>query len=254
MRPAITRGVWIEGRPAPPPGEFNLTAFLTVSEQYFDTAGIRLLRGRAITRDDNLRSPDVVVVNEAFARRYFPGQDPIGKRIAYGARTDDHYWRTIVGLAADTREQLGQPAESHDVRAVPPGARSVYVRGISRQDLVAGCDRRPNGSARSVGVRSGSADLSPAACRGGYARVDCDRAVHDAHCDDVRGSGAGARGGRHVWRDEPCGAEPHEGNRRPDGARRDAAPSSSWCSAKRAASCWHRRSSGLLRRRRWALD
>jgi putative ABC transport system permease protein len=112
MAPAITRGVWIEGRPAPPPGEFNLTAFLTVSEQYFDTTGIRLLRGRALSRDDTLRSPDVVVVNEAFVRQYFPGQDPIGKRIAYGARTDDHYWRTIVGLAADTREQLGQPAKA----------------------------------------------------------------------------------------------------------------------------------------------
>ena len=110
MRPAITRGVWIDGRPAPAPGEINVTAFLTVSEEYFDTAGIRMLRGRAITRDDNLRAPDVVVVNEAFAHRYFPGQDPIGKRIAYGARNDDHYWRTIVGLAADTREQLGKPA------------------------------------------------------------------------------------------------------------------------------------------------
>jgi putative ABC transport system permease protein len=112
MRPSITRGVWIEGRPAPPPGEFNLMAFMTVSEQYFDTTGIRVLRGRGITREDTLRSPDVVVVNEAFARRYFPGQDPIGKRIAYGARTDEHYWRTIVGLAADTREQLGQPAKA----------------------------------------------------------------------------------------------------------------------------------------------
>jgi predicted permease len=112
MRPTITRGVWIEGRPAPPPGEYNLTAFVTVSERYFDTTGIRLLRGRAVTRDDTLQSPDVVVVNEAFARRYFPGQDPIGKRIAYGLRTDEHYWRTIVGLAADTREQLGQPART----------------------------------------------------------------------------------------------------------------------------------------------
>ena len=111
MRPTITRGVWIEGRPAPPPGQANLAAFLTVSEQYFDTAGIRLVRGRAIARDDTLQSPDIVVVNEAFARRYFPGEDPIGRRIAYGARNDNHYWRTIVGLAADTREQLGQPAK-----------------------------------------------------------------------------------------------------------------------------------------------
>jgi len=112
MAPAITRGVVIEGRPAPPPGEVNTTAFLTVSEQYFDTTGIRLLRGRGITREDVLRSPDIVVVNEAFARQYFPGQDPLGKRIAYGARTDEHYWRTVVGLAADTREQLGQAAKA----------------------------------------------------------------------------------------------------------------------------------------------
>jgi putative ABC transport system permease protein len=112
MRPTITRGVWIEGRPAPPPGEFNLTAFMTVSERYFDTTGIRLLRGRGITREDTLKSPDVVIVNEAFARRYFPEQDPIGKRIAYGPPGNEHYWRTIVGLAADTREQLGQTPRS----------------------------------------------------------------------------------------------------------------------------------------------
>jgi putative ABC transport system permease protein len=112
MRETITRGVRIEGRPALPPGEFNLTAFMTVSERYFDTTGIRLLRGRGITRDDSLRSPDVVVINDAFARRYFPGQDPVGKRIAYGAPSPDHYWRTIVGIAADTREQMGQAAKA----------------------------------------------------------------------------------------------------------------------------------------------
>jgi putative ABC transport system permease protein len=112
MRPSITRGVWIEGRPAPPPGEFNLTAFIMVSERYFDATGIPVLRGRGIAREDSLRSPDVVVINEAFARRYFPGQDPIGRRIAYGAPNNEHYWRTIVGLAADTHEQLGQPAKA----------------------------------------------------------------------------------------------------------------------------------------------
>ena len=72
----------------------------------------RLLRGRGITREDTLKSPDVVVVNEAFVRQYFAGQNPIGKRIAYGAPTEDHHWRTIVGLAADTREQLSQPARA----------------------------------------------------------------------------------------------------------------------------------------------
>ena len=110
MQPPITRGVWFEGRPAPPPGQFNLTRFLTVSETYFAVTGIRLVRGRALTRDDGLRAPDVVVVNEAFVRRYFPGEDPIGRRIGLGAPDHPSFWRTIVGIVADTREQLGEPA------------------------------------------------------------------------------------------------------------------------------------------------
>ena len=136
MRPApVTRGVWIEGRPAPAPGEFNLTVFITVSERYFDTTGIRLLRGRALTRDDDLRSPDVVVINEAFARRYYSGQDPIGKRIAYGAPNNEHYWRTIVGLAADTYEQLGQPARATTYapfrQALDPFTAGAYLAKTS---------------------------------------------------------------------------------------------------------------------------
>ena len=70
--------------------------------------GHKILRGRGIRREDDVRSPDVVVVNEAFARRYFPGRISINRRIGYGARSDPHYWRTIVGLVADTREQLGE--------------------------------------------------------------------------------------------------------------------------------------------------
>jgi putative ABC transport system permease protein len=112
MRPSITRGVWMEGQPPPPPGVTNLTAFITISDGYFETTGIRVVRGRAIAREDTLQSPDVALVNEAFASRYFGGQDPIGKRIGYGSPKDEHYWRTIVGLVADTREQLGQPARA----------------------------------------------------------------------------------------------------------------------------------------------
>ena len=81
--------------------------FITVSENYLEVTGIQILRGRGIRREDDVRSPDVVVVNEAFARTVFPGQDPINRRIGYGARSDPHYWRTIVGLVAD-REQLGE--------------------------------------------------------------------------------------------------------------------------------------------------
>lgn len=108
MTPAMTRGVRIEGRPALRPGELQIMSFVTVSEDYFATAGMRMIRGRGITNGDGPRSPDIVVVNDAFARRYFAGQDPLGKRIGYGAPDGAHHWRTIVGLVADTREQLAQ--------------------------------------------------------------------------------------------------------------------------------------------------
>jgi hypothetical protein len=111
MTPPISRGVWIEGRAEPAPGELNLMRFLTVSEHFFAATGMQILQGRGITREDGPRSPEVVVVNDAFGRRYFPGQNPIGKRIGYGARTEaeaaGYYWRTVVGVVADTREELG---------------------------------------------------------------------------------------------------------------------------------------------------
>ena len=108
MTPAITRGVRIEGQRALGPGEIQTMSFLTVSDGYFATTGIPIVRGRGLLAEDGPNSPDVIVINEAFARRYFPGQDPLGKRIGYGPPGDPHHWRTVVGLVADTREQLAQ--------------------------------------------------------------------------------------------------------------------------------------------------
>ena len=122
MTPAITRGVRIADRPAPRAGEIQTISFLTISEDYFATTGMSMLRGRAITRDDGLRAPDVVVVNEAFTRQYFPGEDAIGKRMGYGRPGDAHEWRTIVGVVGDTREHLG---ESPKATAYAPFRQSL---------------------------------------------------------------------------------------------------------------------------------
>jgi putative ABC transport system permease protein len=65
--------------------------------------GIRLVRGRTLTGDDRAGSPTVTVVNETLARRLWPGQDPIGRRIKQGWPEDDHAWREIVGVVADVK-------------------------------------------------------------------------------------------------------------------------------------------------------
>jgi predicted permease len=86
---------------------------------YFVAQGIAVIRGRAFTEADRADSPLVVIVNRTLAERYWPGQDPIGKRIHFGGRASVVPWLTIVGEIGDikqgtadqdTRPQCYQPA------------------------------------------------------------------------------------------------------------------------------------------------
>ena len=75
-----------------------------VGSDYFSTFGIPILRGRAFRDDDRETSPGVMIVSEAVAQRFWPGQDPIGKRVTLGETgyIGGKEWRTIVGVAKDT--------------------------------------------------------------------------------------------------------------------------------------------------------
>jgi macrolide transport system ATP-binding/permease protein len=64
-------------------GQFNPTVEREVSSTYFATLGARLKRGRYFTRSEDVSKPAVVIVNESFARKYYPGEDPVGKQISY---------------------------------------------------------------------------------------------------------------------------------------------------------------------------
>jgi predicted permease len=100
-----------------------------VSADYFRAMGIPLLSGRFFTANDNRQAPEVVIVDDKLARRFWPNENAIGKRIRQG---NDGPWRTIVGVVADTRE--------YEVDAEPPitayfpveqytiGSRYVVVR------------------------------------------------------------------------------------------------------------------------------
>src|SRR5262245_47039142 len=93
--------------PPPPPGfggERLLTAFNSVvSPDYFRTMGIPVRRGREFDQHDNEHAPLVALINEAMAKRYWPGADPIGKRIKLGAAQAPVPWRTIVGVVANVK-------------------------------------------------------------------------------------------------------------------------------------------------------
>lgn len=119
--------VWVEGHPPPAPGADIFAAWDRVSAGYFDTIGTPLLRGRGITAQDTATSRKVVVVSEAFARKFFPNVDPIGKRFGSTAGAAAQ-WVEIVGVAKNARYltfHLDEPAEAFFYL---PGTQADYTK------------------------------------------------------------------------------------------------------------------------------
>jgi putative ABC transport system permease protein len=93
----------IEGRPAPTGVEAIEVPFDAVSAKYFRVMGIPLISGREFDDRDAIGTPPVAIINETFANRFFPGEDPIGKRYVYGGPGPNNPWITIVGVVGDMR-------------------------------------------------------------------------------------------------------------------------------------------------------
>jgi putative ABC transport system permease protein len=96
----------IVGRPAPPPADKPSANYRAISPEYFRVMRMSLLRGRPFGEHDGSSSPPVVIVNETFARRFFPGQDPLGERVVIeraGGGREVHEPREIVGVVGDVR-------------------------------------------------------------------------------------------------------------------------------------------------------
>jgi len=97
--------------------------FRTADPNYFDAAGIPLLKGRNFDATDRLGAPRVVIINQTLADRLFPNQDPIGKRIAWTGEVLKFTpispdWRTVVGVVANTRDG-GLDAEPRSAMFMP---------------------------------------------------------------------------------------------------------------------------------------
>jgi predicted permease len=120
-------GVLVEGY-TPPPGADLTYEFAIVSPRYFATMGVALLAGREFDGTDGMSSDRVAIVNQAFASRFWPGQDPIGRRF----RTRGE-WRRIVGLTPTAKyNRLDEPAWPFyylpDQQGVPDLDLGVAVR------------------------------------------------------------------------------------------------------------------------------
>jgi putative ABC transport system permease protein len=127
----------IEGKPADN-GDWPIAnAFFAVSSDYLRTLGVPLVRGRWFTPQDREGAPGAVLISESLAQRYWPNQDPVGKRLQFPG---DQEWQTIVGVVADTKiSQLTEETRTALYRPflqAPTGPMSVVLRTRSEPERV----------------------------------------------------------------------------------------------------------------------
>ena len=105
-------GFRVEGQPRPRPGEEPRAVYRVVFPEYFEVMRLPVIRGRPITEADRLGATPVVVVNEWFARRHWPNEDVVGKRITLDPEADDPTWVTVVGVVKNAvRSNWSAPPE-----------------------------------------------------------------------------------------------------------------------------------------------
>jgi predicted permease len=115
--------------------EQHTATHMVVSPEYFSVAGVPILRGRGFTTGDQVGTPGVAVVSQEFARRYFPGEDPIGKQIQLDIAGAPAEWCEIIGIASDVKSfsEFPQidPAVYESFEQRPLAGFSVMMRSIA---------------------------------------------------------------------------------------------------------------------------
>jgi predicted permease len=135
----------VEGHPPEPVGSWTPLAWTQISGDYFRAMAIPLLEGRYFTTQDGLDSPPVAIINQTLAKRYWPGEDPIGKRLkGFDPRGRNDDWVTVVGLVADMR--------SHGLERTPMAEiyEAQAQRGEATPNLVVRTSSDPMQLAASV--------------------------------------------------------------------------------------------------------
>ncbi len=126
----------VEGRNIPKSDHPN-SHFRSISPDYFSTMKIPVLSGRAFTARDNAQAPGVIIINETFAKRHFPNENPLGKHLKPGISLDGPtVWREIVGIVKDVkhRQSLSRDYEPEYYvphAQLPIGSMNLVVRTTS---------------------------------------------------------------------------------------------------------------------------
>src|SRR5262245_9419656 len=129
----------LQGQPVPF-GQEPTADYRTISFDYFHTMKMALVRGRAFTDRDTAEAPDAVIINEELARRFFPNDDPVGKRLQVG--TERTRWREIVGVVANAK--LSGLEAKTDPAIYIPFQQNTWPNALRTCSLVVRTDGDPN--------------------------------------------------------------------------------------------------------------
>jgi len=128
----LQAGISVFGRPQAKKNQEIDTHFQVVFPDFFKAIGVRLMHGRMLSLSDRDTMSPVIVVNETFAKKIFPGEDPLGKRVKIGDLNGNDPWLTIVGVVSDYRHyRLPQPmgpAMYYPFTAVPAWSQTLTIR------------------------------------------------------------------------------------------------------------------------------
>jgi predicted permease len=139
----------VEGRPAAAT-DYSVAQHITISSGYLETVGARLMDGRAFTPDDRADTEPVVVVNQSFAQRVFPGEQAVGRRLVSSVRNIGPLGQNvmgrgpfrIVGVIADIhqapRAQATEPVIYHTLRQFPYRPMILVARGADAGAVATG--------------------------------------------------------------------------------------------------------------------
>ncbi len=168
LRGGAGRGFQIEGQPPSAPGQGPGASYSVACPDYFRTMGIPILKGREFTNRDTVSAPNVIVINDAMARKYWPKQDPVGRAIRLGG--SDGPRLVIVGVAGDVRFQGADSPTS------PQFHRPYMQAGWPIMNVVARTTHSP--AAFSTAMKKAIAEVLPDWPTTGYKTMD--QAVKDA--------------------------------------------------------------------------
>jgi len=129
----------VQGQPVPVGQEPNAD-YRTISHDYFRTMKMTVTRGRGFTERDNAEAPDAVIINEELARRFFPNEDPVGKRLQVALERTR--WREIVGVVANAK--LSGLEAPTDPAIYIPFQQNTWPNALRTSFLVVRTDGDPN--------------------------------------------------------------------------------------------------------------